>query len=182
MLTRSGATCAALLAAALGTPSAAQQTKDSESTEAREGPQTCLSHPSIRRTRILDDRNIVFVTRHETIYNNQLPKACASLRRDSLVNYAVAHRRMCAGDHFQVLQETSPGNYVPAFLCQLGPFVPITEDELETLTAMTEPNRERRSRRRSPREAITTEQVELPAAPVEPAASAPAETPSTPVE
>ena len=58
----------------------------------------------------------------------------------------------------------------PAFVCQLGHFLPITAAELEDLTAMTDEDRARTSRRRSSREAVTTEQVELP-----PAETAPTE-------
>jgi hypothetical protein len=63
-----------------------------------------------------------------------------------------------------VLWQLDMNRYAPAFVCQLGTFVPITEDELETLTAMTEENRSRRSARRSKGEAVTTEEVELPPA------------------
>jgi hypothetical protein len=124
----------------------------------------------------LDDRNIVFVTRNEEIYLNQLTKVCTGLRRTSLVNYTIANKRQCAGDQFQVLWQTSPGNYTPALVCRLGAFVPITPTELDELTAMTEPG-ERRARRRSTREAVTTEQVELP-----PPAASPAAATSTPAE
>ena len=67
-----------------------------------------------------------------------------------------------------MLWETGPGNYCPPSMCQLGTFVPITAAELEDLVTMTEENREPRRRGRSSREAVTTEEVELP-----PAATAP---------
>jgi hypothetical protein len=162
----------ALLVAAFGGGANAQ---DGEAQE-RDTPRVareCLSHPTIKRTKILNDRNIVFVTRDNTIYNNQLPRQCPSLKRGSLVRYPIENARLCAGGSFQLLWETSPRNYVPAFVCQLGIFVSITESELEDLTAMTDESRERRPRRRSLREAVTTEQVEL--APVEPT-PAPADT------
>jgi hypothetical protein len=158
---RWAATGAALLAAALSSPAAGQDGEDAER-DAPSAARSCLPHPTIKRTKILDGRNIVFVTRDDTIYNNQLPRQCPSLKRGSLVNYPVEHGRVCAGDNFQLLWETSPRNYVPAFVCKLGLFVPITESELADLTAMTEESRERRPRRRSVREAVTTEQVELP--------------------
>ena len=183
ILVRSGAVaCAALLAAVLAAPGRAQRVEEADATDAVEGPRACLSHPTIRRTKILDDRNIVFFTRDQAIYANQLPKACPGLRRNSLVNYAVANSRQCAGDLFQVLWETGVGTYTPTFVCELGPFVPISETALEDLTTMTAPERERGSRRRSTREAVTTEQVELPPAADEPAKTAPAATPSTTVE
>jgi hypothetical protein len=85
-----------------------------------------------------------------------------------MVNYSVSSGRMCEGDRFQVLLEQRPGSslpsYVPGALCPLGMFVPITESELEDLVAMTEENRAKARRGRSAREAVTTEQVELPPA------------------
>jgi len=166
-------TFAAMLAAVLATPIAAQQGDDAGAIDA--GPQTCLNQTDLRRVTILNARNIVFITRQDGIYNNQLPKECPGLNRKSLVNYPITNRRLCVGDRFQVLWEQSPGNFMPASMCPLGAFVPITEAELEDLTAMTEENRGRRQRGRSAREAVTTEQVELPpAAPVEAATPTPA--------
>ena len=168
---RSAAACAALLAIAV--PGAAQQNEDTGVTDAA-GPRACLPAPTIRRTKILNNRNIVFVTRQEEIYSNELPKQCMTLNRRSLINYGIANGRVCAGDRFQVMLETAPKNFLPGPLCEFGTFVPITEAELEDLTAMTEPDRERRSRGRSTREAVTTEQVELPRDEAAPAASEPA--------
>jgi hypothetical protein len=164
-------TCAALLAAALAAPGLAQQGEDAGASEETGGPVECLKQPEIRRAKILSNRNIVFVTRFDEIYNNQLPKECPGLRRNSLVSYPITSARLCAGDRFQVLWEQQPGNYLPAALCPLGMFVPITATELEDLTTMTETNRGRRQRGRSTREAVTTEQVELPAAASPPAAA-----------
>jgi hypothetical protein len=156
------AACCALLAA-LATRGAVAQQGDSDDADASVA-QACLSHPGIRRTKVLDARNIVFVMRDDRIYNNQLPRQCPGLRRNSIVNYAVANSRLCSGEMFQVLMELGPSNYIPAAVCPLGQFIPITEAELEDLTAMTEPDRRRRASRRSAREAVTSEQVELPAA------------------
>jgi len=162
----------ALMAAGLALPSAAQQGDDAEPANAPGGPRSCLAQPTIDRTKILDGKNIVFVTRQDTIYNNELPKQCPSLKRGSLVNYGIANGRLCAGDSFHVLWETKPGTYMPAALCRLGNFVPITAAELEDLMTMTEEHRERGRRGRSSRDAVTTEQIELPS---EPAAEPPAQ-------
>lgn len=168
------AACIVWLAATFGGDGAAQESKhpnDDEPSVAKR----CLNHPTIARTRILNDRNIVFITKDDEIYNNELPRQCPSLRRGSLVNYAIANRQVCAGGQFQVLWQTGPGNYTPAFTCYLGGFVPITESQLEDLAAMTDEDRDRRrERRRSTREAVTSEQVELPP----PAAPVPAATPA----
>jgi hypothetical protein len=163
ILRRSAAVGAALLATASAGPAAAQQGEDDDDSETRGSVVSCINRSDIRRTKILSDRNIVFVTRHDEIYSNQLPKQCPSLKRNSLVNYPVSSGRLCQGDRFQVLLEQFPGSYLPAALCPLGAFVPITESELEDLVAMTEENRARSGRGRSTREAVTTKQVELPA-------------------
>ena len=161
----------ALLAAAFSGSTNAQDGEDEEA--APRAIVQCLSHPTIDRTKVLNDRNIVFVTRNDTIYHNELPKQCPSLRRNSLVNYGIANGRVCGGDKFQVLWEISPGNYSPAFLCELGTFRSISAIELEDLVSMTEENREKRRRGRSRREAVTSEEVELPRTEAAPANAAP---------
>jgi hypothetical protein len=154
----------ALIALAAGGPLVAQAGGE-PATDAPSIAQPCLAHPTIKRTKVLDGRNIVFVTRKNEIYNNQLPRQCPTLRRGSVVNYAVANSRLCAGGVFQVLQLIGPTDYMPTFICELGNFVPITEAELEDLTAMTAAGKDQRQRRRSSREVVTTEQVELPPQP-----------------
>jgi hypothetical protein len=148
--------------AAVFAATAQAQDGAAEADDAPSVSQPCLNHPTIRRTKVLGDRNIVFTLRDGTIYNNQLPRQCPSLRRDSVVNYAVENSRLCAGASFQVLWETSLGNYVPAFVCRLGSFVPITAAELDDLVAITAENRARTRRGRSMREAVTTSPVTLP--------------------
>jgi hypothetical protein len=157
--------CTALLTAAFATVGFAQEGDDAD---ASREPRSCLNQAEIRRATILNDRNIVFVTRFEKIYSNQLPKQCPGLNRKSLVNYPIAGGRSCAGDRFQVLVQQQPGSYWPTTMCPLGVFVPITEAELEDLVAMTEEDPARRRRGRSSREAVTTEQVELPPAATRP--------------
>jgi hypothetical protein len=158
---------AAVLALWLAAGAPAQDGADEDDGGEAAVAQACLDHPTIRRTRIINDRNIAFFMRNGTIYLNQLPQQCPSLRRSSLVNYAIENRSVCAGSLFQVLWEAGTGNFVPSFVCRLGAFVPVTAEQLEDLEILT--TEERRSRRRrNTSEAVTTEQVELP--PPEPAA------------
>jgi hypothetical protein len=121
----------------------------------------CLNQPTIRRTRIINDRNIAFFTRDGKIYHNELLRECPSLRPRSVVNYSIANGRICQGTQFQVMWEASTSNFIPAFVCTLGAFVPITLAQLEDLEALTatEP---RPNRRRRAREPVTTQEVELP--------------------
>jgi hypothetical protein len=167
---RTGGTCALALAATLLAGAVSAQNGEEQERDAPRDVRTCLSHPQIDRTKILNDSNIIFVMRDDTIYASRLPKQCPSLRRNSVVNYAVESSRVCAGSYFQVLwNKGGAGNYAPGFICRLGWFVPITAAELEDLTAMTEPDRTRRAHGRGSREAVTTEPVELPKAEPTPA-------------
>jgi hypothetical protein len=153
---------AAFLSLALASGATAQDGAGEEG----DGPRIarpCLNHSEIKRTQVLNDRNIVFVTRENKIYDNQLLRQCPSLRRNSVVNYAPVNGKLCAGNTFAVLWQTGANNYVPAFICPLGNFVPLTEDELADLTAMTDDGPGRRERRRN-RDAIKAEPVELPPA------------------
>jgi hypothetical protein len=167
-LSRRGAfICLPALLAITVAPHVAPQQDDAPSVA-----QQCLNNAEIRRTRILGDRNIVFVTRSNAIYNNQLPRHCPNLRPRSLVNYPIANARVCAGYRFVVLFERGPGDFVPTSMCELGSFVPITEAEVEDLAAALTQDRGRRNeRRRASRDAMTTRPVELP-----PEAPAPTET------
>jgi hypothetical protein len=134
--------------------------------------QTCIRHSQLRRTKVLGDRNIVFVTRNGSIFNNELPRQCPSMRRNALLNYAVDGGDMCAGDSFQVLWQVGT-NYMPAFVCQLGMFAPISEDEMADLEALTEERSERKPRRRTERDMVQAERAALPApAPAETASPA----------
>jgi hypothetical protein len=127
---------------------------------------SCLEHSSVRRTKILNGRNILFTTRAGQSYNNSLPRECPSLKRGSIVNYGIVGGRICAGNTFQVMWQMGL-DLVPTFLCQLGTFVPVTEAEVEDLMAVTDETPEgRKKRRKSSREMVT-------ATPIEPA---PAET------
>jgi hypothetical protein len=125
--------------------------------------QTCIRHNQLRRTKVLGERNIVFVTRDGSIYNNELPRQCPSMGRNALLNYAVDGGNMCAGDSFQVLWQVGT-NYMPAFVCQLGMFAPISEDEMADLEALTEERSERKPRRRSERDMVRAERAAVPPA------------------
>lgn len=160
---------AALCAAAWSLGGAAEEEPSSVAQE-------CLNQHSIKRTKVLNDRNILFVDQDGQNYVNQLLRQCPSMRRNSLLNYPVANSRLCAGNNFAVLMEVGIGNYVPSFVCQLGMFVPVSPDEVADIMAMTQQPESGRARRRSERDMVETERAELPqpAPEAAPAAAPPA--------
>jgi hypothetical protein len=137
--------------------------------------QACLNHPSIRRTKVLDSQNILFVTRDDQTYHNQLPRECPTMRRNALLNYNIVNKELCAGNRFAVLWQVGT-SWIPGFVCELGMFRPVSEDEVKDLMALTEnePRKRRSGRAGSVPAPIETEVVELP----QEEAAAPAESPA----
>ena len=149
----------------------------------------CLRRSDIRTTKILDDRNVLFITRDQTTYNNQVVRQCPGMRRNSVLSFTYANNgKLCAGSTFTVLFRASPNtNRVPywdpftqknttldgpAFItgptCQIGMFGPVSPDEVKALMAATD--EPKRSRRRTDRDAVKTEAVEAVPAAEQPAA------------
>lgn len=142
--------------------------------------QSCLPQINIKRSRVLNDRNILYVTKGGQAYNNVLPKQCPALRRDTTLAYTYVNAKLCAGSTFTVLQRVGIGSqtqpywnpatnekialpapaFVPTFVCQLGLFTPVSESEVEDIIGATE-DKPRRSRR-STREMVETENVSAP--------------------
>jgi hypothetical protein len=127
-------------------------------------PRACLPHASIKKTQVIDGRNIVFVARDGTHYVNELARQCPSMRRNSLLNYSIANGQICAGAMFVVMWEAGL-NRVPAFTCQLGLFLPRTEDEVADLIAIT--SESRKSRRRTGRDMIEVVPLDEASPPVD---------------
>lgn len=139
----------------------------------------CLRRSDIRTTKILSDRNVLFITRDRTTYVNQLARQCPGMRRSSAMSFTYNDNgKLCTGSLFTVLyrsgQSTNTTPYTnpltnehialqgPAFVtgptCQLGMFGPVSEDEVKVLMAATDEPKP--SRRRGERDAVKTEAVE----------------------
>ena len=149
--------------------------------------QSCIHHPSIKRTRVLNDRNILFVMNDKTMYNNVLPRQCPGMKPNATLSYTYSNNSdLCNGSTFTLLQRVGPSSmstpvtipgsnqhiafpapaFVPTFVCPMGLFVPVTQDEVDLIIASTAEQEQpaRRERRRAGRDAIKTESVELPPA------------------
>lgn len=150
---------------------------------------TCLRRSDIRTTKILGQRNVLFITRDRATYNNQFKRQCPGLRRNSVLSFTYSNNgALCAGSTFTVLFRASPNSNLqpywdpftqkattlqgPAFVtgptCELGMFSPISEDEVKALMATTEGPKP--SRRRGDRDAVRTEAVETAPSPEQPKA------------
>lgn len=171
---------AAMLGAALqvGAAVAAEEKEDATTAAA------CLRRTEIKGTKVLDGRNVLVTMRNRSTYRSQLAKQCPGLRRGGAMSLTYNDNKLCAGSSFTVLMRGSststsvtvprsnehmsvPGPaFVPGAVSQLGAFTPITEDEINALTAAT--TEDQRSRRRGDRDAVKAEAIEKTPATPEP--------------
>ena len=132
--------------AALSLTSAAAQEGEEETSDE---PLRCLSMNSVRSTKIVDDRRVLFFNARDKVYLNRLDRECLGLLRSGTFEYRVQsgarHARLCSTDSITVLESSGRG-----LNCGLGMFEPLTQEELESLIGG------------GPGRAITTAPVELP--------------------
>lgn len=164
----------------------------SDSAWADDAPATataCLRRTEIRSTKIISDRNVLFITRDRKTYNNALPRQCPGMRQNSAMSFTyAADGKLCTGSTFTVLYRASPSTNMisyfdpitqkpvtmqgPPFqagpVCQIGMFAPVNPDEVQALMATADTSK--RSRRRTDRDAVRTEAVEAAPATQRPAA------------
>ena len=119
---------ALVIGAATLMPAPAQNSRDPEE------PLRCLSMASIRSTRIVDDRTVLFFHGRGRVYVNRLERECLGLARNGKFTYQVQtgarHTRLCEHDTITVLERTGRG-----FNCGLGPFEPISREEAEAFSS-----------------------------------------------
>jgi hypothetical protein len=158
--------CAAMSSTlAWQSPSSAQQNAGAA--------QACLARASVDRWLIIDANRILFATRDQRLYRNDLARACPALRPSSQVSLSSSDGQFCAGTSFQLLiRVSSSGNttsvtdratgvstaiegpgLIGGPVCSLGPFTPVTAEEGAALIAVSQQPPPSRRERRAAREA-----------------------------
>jgi hypothetical protein len=135
--------------------------------------QACLARANVDRWLIIDANRILFATRDQRLYRNDLPRACPALRPSSQMSYSNNDGQICAGATFQILIRVSTsGNTTSVFdratgtstsvegpgliagpVCALGPFTPVSAEEAAALIAVSQQPPPSRRERRAAREA-----------------------------
>ena len=95
-------------------------------------PQKCVIVSRIDQTDAIDDQNIIFRMRGDQVYRNTLPNKCPGLARENRIAYESRSSRLCDIDMITVLEDFGVG-FRPGFTCRLGPFVPLSEAEVEDI-------------------------------------------------
>lgn len=115
-----------LLAAA---PSPADEEDDEVDDEVA---QRCISTRALRRTEVVDDRNVIFYLSGSTVYRNVLPRLCRGLSRDGRFSYSTSAGRLCNSDSIRILNDSGFG-LQEGRSCRLGLFHPITKDDVAAI-------------------------------------------------
>ena len=95
---------------------------------------SCLQLRRIDRTEVVDTRNVLFYLNDRTIYQNELPHACATLADDKPFLYRVTMNQICDSDVITVLERWTFG-FTPTETCMLGDFKLVDKADVEALKA-----------------------------------------------
>jgi hypothetical protein len=145
---------AAALLAAIGPKSAAAQ-------DTPTAAKSCVYLPDIDHTKIVNERNILFYLRNNTILQNSFREPCWGLHEKTRFTYgSTALKRLCSGDMITLLADLSFGGVASANTCKLGMFLPIDDDEVGDLLAAASKDKSGQKKK-----AIKSTPVELPPAP-----------------
>jgi hypothetical protein len=124
-----------LLLLAVCLPVAGQEPEDSAQDEEPvydENTAECITLRNVRRTEVLDDRNILFHMRGKTVYHNILPRSCGGLAREDRFSYQTSIGRLCRLDHIRVLYN-DPFGLREGNRCALGIFHKMDDEDAKAL-------------------------------------------------
>ena len=105
-----------IAAAALALPLRAPAAADAQPQAAADSP-NCLNLLSIRSTRVIDDRTILFEMNGSKTYVNRLPNRCPGLKYEKRFLYSTSLSQLCGQDMITVLTDFGRGAS-----CGLGRF------------------------------------------------------------
>lgn len=123
-------TLALSLLALAGFPEANAQ--DDEATVDEE-TRRCISTRSIRRTRIVDDQNILIYLSARNIYHNQLQSACRGLKQVGTFTYSSSDGLLCTGDGIASIRSSVLDDVPPVPNCWLGVHRKISKEDADAM-------------------------------------------------
>ena len=133
MFVKLAATFLSLAAWAWACESAAQDEPADEGLSGKS--RNCINTRRIRRTYIVDDRNLLFYLGTRTVLLNTIQTQCSDLKRDGQFSWTSNSGVLCKGD--RIAGGRNPwGPTGPIARCQLGVFQQISREQAD---AMREP-------------------------------------------
>ena len=91
----------------------------------------CIDLRRVRRTEVIDDKNILFHMTGNVVYHNILPRQCNGLAREDRFSYKVSTNRLCRLDSIAVLYSGGASGLSEGNRCGLGLFHEITKEDAE---------------------------------------------------
>jgi len=93
----------------------------------------CLSTRRIRRTHIIDDRNMLYYAPGRRVYHTIPRQPCNGLKREGRFTYRVTGGSLCSGDIIFVLHDDSFDGFRQGASCSLGAFHEISQEAAAAL-------------------------------------------------
>lgn len=90
---------------------------------------SCIQTRTLKSNAVVDDWNVLFIKKENSVYLNILPKECKGLSRTRLFSYTTTTGSLCRQDLIWVVDTSGHESKS----CKLGKFYTITTDELRTL-------------------------------------------------
>lgn len=118
-----------LLAWLLALSASAQTGRDTKETVDIESKE-CLATRQIKSSVVIDDANILFFTRGNSVYHNRLPEACKGLLRYKTFSYEQIAGRICEADLISVFRNTD-ANIIRR--CRIGNFDSMDSQDIPAL-------------------------------------------------
>lgn len=123
----------ALILTALCVSGVSQQPAMAQDNEFAEGDaERCINIRRIRRTKIVDDDNIIFYLSNSKAYHNILPRTCNGLKREDRFSYKTSASQLCDLDNITILMGGATGMRAGR-TCGLGLFHPISGEQADAL-------------------------------------------------
>lgn len=113
-------------------PSQAQETETETESGAESDTRRCIPTRSIRRIRIIDDRNVLIYLSARKIFHNVLRNTCSGLKRLGTFSYNSSDGQMCEGDG--IAGVTGAWNDVrPVPQCWLGIHHRVSKEQADSM-------------------------------------------------
>ena len=94
-----------------------------------ENARNCILTRTLKSTAVVDDLNVLFIKKGDTIYHNILPRECKGLSRTRQFSYTTLSGSLCNFDTIQPLDNHG----MEGRTCRLGYFYEITTEDLRAL-------------------------------------------------
>jgi len=104
-----------------------------DETSVDERTRTCISTRRLRRTVIVDDRNVLFYLSSRTILHNVLRRTCPGLKKEGTFAYTTTTGRICKGDGISPMGGNVWGAVRPVPRCWLGIHRQITPEQADAM-------------------------------------------------